>query len=248
MNSQTQGPVPRSELYQRPVFDGFPYLVSRVYPALYHIIVLPRDRTEEELLFLAERQVTANRLETFLALGHRQGMNYGCDGVGSPASHLPRCTAFVCDKLQPAEAFPQTPELVSRIGRLHAYIEALQLKGYLVPDSRRWERPGAPEELARLSGFGPRGTPLGLEPCSVCGQPRGVCRREGTEGNIVTVSCLCDNHNRCARCGEGLDDHSLNAFYYDEGERRIYFTPGFCGLSHRCPGEGGARLPNGRQR
>jgi hypothetical protein len=92
------------------------------------------------------------------------------------------------------------------------------------------------------------GAPLGLEPCSVCGQLRGVCRRAGTEGNIVTVSCLCDNHNRCARCGEGLDDHSLNAFYYDEGERRIYFTPGFCGLSHRCPGEGGARLPNGRQR
>ena len=126
--------------------------------------------------------------------------------------------------------------------------EALHLKGFLIPDSRRWERPGTPEELAELTGFGPHGAPLGLEPCLVCSELRGVCRKEGTAGNIVTVYCLCDNHNRCARCGEPLDDHRLNVFYYDEGKRRIYHNPGFCGLGHRCRGEGGARLPNWRQR
>jgi hypothetical protein len=63
-----------------------------------------------------------------------------------------------------------------------------------------------------------------------------VCRRKGTDGGIVTVHCRCDNHNRCARCGETLADNRLSSFFYDEERREIWFTPGFCAFSHRCPG------------
>ncbi|MFC2168399.1 hypothetical protein ACFLRW_05380 [Acidobacteriota bacterium] len=52
-----------------PFFDGFPYLVTKIVPAMYHIILLPNDLTEDELIFLGRQQVTANRLKPALFSG-----------------------------------------------------------------------------------------------------------------------------------------------------------------------------------
>ena len=235
MSVETREPTPRSRLYGQPVFDGFPYLVSRVHPALYHLIVLPGDRAEEELQALAQRQAAANRLETFLALGSDGGIHYDGEGPGVAGRSLPRCSAFVCNRLLAAEAFPDTPELAARKESLRSYIEAQHLTGYLVGNPERWERPANSRELAELTGFGPRGAPLGLVPCPVCRELVGTCRRKGTAGGIVTAHCRCGNHNRCARCGEPLYDRRLNAFFYDQATLGIWFTPGFCAFSHRGP-------------
>ena len=48
------------------LFEGFPYLVTRVVPAMYHLILLPAAASELELVLLARTQWRANRLETCL--------------------------------------------------------------------------------------------------------------------------------------------------------------------------------------
>ena len=56
-----------------PLFDGFPYLVTRVSPGLYHIMLLPA-RVPHECQKLLIRQVEANRLDSCLVLGRRSGV------------------------------------------------------------------------------------------------------------------------------------------------------------------------------
>ncbi|MGH9317457.1 MAG: hypothetical protein ACRD1P_10145, partial [Thermoanaerobaculia bacterium] len=222
------------------LFDGFPYLVTRVVGALRHFIVLPGDRAEGELCRLAERQVEANRLETVLVLGTERAVYYSVDGTASPGTIPPRGNLPVCDKLQPAEDFPQTPELVNRIEGLHAFIEALDPKGFLVGDSTIGNRPATAEEMMRLAGRDARGIPRGLVQCLRCREYRGACLDEGPEqtGQVRTVHCPCENHNRCARCGDPLSDRRLNANFFDRLDGCIWHTPAFCGLDHRCPAQG----------
>ena len=44
------------------LFEGFPYLVTRVVPAMYHVMLVPADASELELVLLARTQWRANRL------------------------------------------------------------------------------------------------------------------------------------------------------------------------------------------
>jgi hypothetical protein len=60
-------------------------------------------------------------------------------------------------------------------------------------------------------------------------RPESELRRQ-----VMRVHCRCENHNRCARCGEQLAKRRLNANYYRESDRQIWHVPGFRGLSHRC--------------
>ena len=57
-------------LYPRlPLFEGFPYLITRVVPAMYHVTMVPAEASELELVLLARTQWRANRLETCLVTG-----------------------------------------------------------------------------------------------------------------------------------------------------------------------------------
>src|SRR6187401_3116205 len=49
-----------------PRFDGFPYISTRVIPALYHIILLPAGGVEAELVRLTRQQALANQLSSCL--------------------------------------------------------------------------------------------------------------------------------------------------------------------------------------
>ena len=46
----------------------FPYLVTRLAPCLYHIIVLPKLLLEEDQFYLAYNQFILNKLDTCLVL------------------------------------------------------------------------------------------------------------------------------------------------------------------------------------
>ncbi len=59
-----------------PIFEGFPYLVTRVVPAMYHGILLPADASELELVLLARTQWRANRLEVCLVIGEDRAWFY----------------------------------------------------------------------------------------------------------------------------------------------------------------------------
>lgn len=225
-------------LVQRlPLFDGCPYLITRLVGALRHITLLPADRSEKELRRLAKAQVAANRLETCLVLGPDRAIFYGIDASPSPVDAAPRGGAPVIGKLQPADDFAQTPELMARAERLRDFVDSLKQGGYLVGDSESTYRPATAEEVSRLSGRAADGAPLGLARCAACGEYRGECLGPAPNfaRSIARVYCRCENHNLCARCGNPLAGWRLNAHHFDRRDRNLWFLPAFSGLSHVCP-------------
>jgi hypothetical protein len=48
----------------------------------------------------------------------------------------------------------------------------------------------------------------------------------------VAATAFLREPQRCARCGEPLYTHRLNANYDDDHDRQIWHVPGFCGLAH----------------
>jgi hypothetical protein len=206
-----------------PHFDGFPYLVTRIVPALYHIILLPAGLPRTKYLDLLARQRQANRLTTSLALGDSTAW-YGGE--------------IVTGKLQSSEVFQPTPELIARRARLDRFVTSHNSGGYLFGDLTKGGRPATPEEREALAGCRSNGTPTGLDPCIQCGEWRGTCLDPNPRfaGMVMTVHCRCENHNLCALCGKRLADRRLNANYYDEDDGIVRHVPGFSGLGHRCRG------------
>ena len=70
--SHLRQPVPR--------FDGFPYISTRVIPALYHIILLPAGEVEAELFRLTRQQSLANQLSSCLVLASDRAIYCEPDG------------------------------------------------------------------------------------------------------------------------------------------------------------------------
>ncbi len=85
--------------------------------------------------------------------------------------------------------------------------------------------------------------PVGLVPCAECGGWRGECLDPNPpcHGKVLRVQCRCENHNRCARCGEPFAQFRLNANHYDAGLGVIVHVPGFCALTHACAAPEGRR-------
>lgn len=238
IHTQFQG---TKELNDRlPLFDGFPFLVTRVVGAFRHILLLPVDRSEAELQRLAELQTAANRLDSCLVLGPNRAIYYYLDGRSSGVSDMtPRGGLLVTGKLRTPEDFHQTPEFLSRTRRLEEFIDALDGEGYVLGDSEATYRAATPEELACLAGRDSSGVPRGLVQCATCGEYRGICL--GTAPAyidpaewVTTVYCRCENHNLCARCSEPLAEWRLNANYLDRRDLDVWHLPAFCGFNHQC--------------
>lgn len=226
------------EVFDRrlPLFDGFPYLVTRMAGPLCHVMLLPADRSEEELRRLVRLQVLANRLEACLVLDADRAIVFDTDGAPSRIAAAPRGGLPVAERLRPAEDFSPTPELLARAERLRLFVESFKQGGYLVGSPQSGYRPATTEEISRLSGHGADGVPPGLVCCGGCGEYRGECLGLAPHSaqSIARVYCRCENHNRCARCGNPLSDWRLRAHHFNRGDRKIWFTPGFCGMSHAC--------------
>lgn len=221
-----------------PVFDGYPYLVTALVGGLYHFIVLPGDLGRAELLGLARRQHSANRLRTCLAVGPDEAVY--ASGDGETLAEVPQCSHPISDRLLGPEGFPVTVELRDRQQRLLAFIADSQARGeggYLIDRMRG--RAATAEDLVRLSGTDPHGVPVGLVRCAICAAYRGECLPSSHQpGLVVRVFCRCENHNRCARCLHHLYEQRLEASYYDERQASVLHVAAFCGLSHVCPRRG----------
>lgn len=222
----------------RPVFDGYPYLVTALVGGLYHFIVLPGDLGRAELVSLARRQHSANRLRTYVAVGRDAAVCVSDDG--KTAARVPRCSDPISDRLLGPEEFPVTEELRDRQQRLRAFMadsKARSAGGFLVDQMRG--RTATAEDLMRLSGTDPHGIPVGLVRCAVCASYRGECIPSSEQPELVVrVFCRCENHNRCARCLEPLHEQRLEAAYYDESQASVLHVAAFCGLNHVCPPTG----------
>jgi hypothetical protein len=219
------------------VFDGFPYLVTRIVPALHHLTVLPTALGVPTLLELAKAQIAANNLETCVALDGGCAVYFGVDGSVSPPKEPPRGGAVIAGRLALPIAIPTSVDLRARERRLAEFIENNRGPGgHILGDLTKGGRAATSRELQAVDGVNDDGSPRGLAQCETCADWRGVCLdpSEQFRGKIMTVHCHCANHNRCARCGANLYERRLNANYYERADGQIWHVPGFCGLSHEC--------------
>ena len=221
-------------------FDGYPYLITRIgHTALRSVALVPNDWSRERLLELTHRQATANQLETCLCLGPTDTIFVTPDGMIT-ASDFGPAGVPVPDGLALAEAIPETAELAARRERLAAYKESLTPKGFLVGDGLEGGRPATREDITRLSPRDTQGIPAGLDRCATCAGLRGDYLATEGEGNgdltprVIRVHCGCENHNRCARCGEPLANSRLSAYGFNEGDGKAWYLAAYTALSHRC--------------
>lgn len=217
-------------------FDGYPYLVTRVVPGMYHLTIVPWGAPRSLYLQTASFQYQANRLRLCMVLGPADAWYVGPKGVERTPREAPIGGVIVTDRLEPVIAFDPTPDLMARRARLARYIAAKQQTGYLHGDLTKGGRPATPAELRELAGFQPDGVPVGLERCPTCFEYRGMCLDPNPEfkGMVMDVHCRCQNFNRCARCRELLAERKLNANQYNEQDGMIWHLPGFSGFNHRC--------------
>lgn len=222
-----------SDLLSAGIFDGFPYLATKVEGPLRHLMLLPEDWEAGELLDLAIAQEAANRLPTCLALSANQCFLID-DGEVLETAMPPIAGMAVSGRLRPPVEF-EIPE--HRVRRLEDFIEQKRRRGgFLLSERNHGGQPVTSEDWDRLSGLRPDGVPTGVHRCPICEDWRGeaLYGQDLDECYVVTVSCLCKNHNRCAACGESLSDRRLRGNEYDPATGKILYNPGFAGLSHRC--------------
>lgn len=221
------------------LFEGFPYLVTRVVPAMYHIIVVPDDLGDADLVDLTRRQARANALPTRLVRAADSALYVAPDGPEYLAEP-PRGGVIIADRLRPYRPFPETQTLVARRSALARHIEAVTPRAsYMLGDVTKGGRPATLEETVLLAGRQPNGVPRGLIRCARCGEWRGRCLDPTPRfaGQVMDVHCRCANDNRCAACSGLLHERKLNANVYNEVDGQVWHTPGFSGFGHTCAGE-----------
>lgn len=231
--------IAHADLLQRlPLFDGFPYVSTRVVGALYHIILLPAGGHEVELVRLAQHQAQANQLPSCLVLASDRAIYYNPEGGSGDSHEPPRGGNLIAGSLAPAiDGDDSSKTFRTRQNRLAKIIDRTRRQGgHIFGDLTKGGRAATEEERQYLAGVLSDGTPRGLNRCKACGDWKGACldSSEQFAGQVMTVHCYCDNHNRCARCNERLYERRLNANYYDPADRGIWHVPGFSGLSHLC--------------
>jgi hypothetical protein len=227
----TQEPADKATLY-----DGLPYLVTRVVNSLHHILLLPRSWDIEHLIAFAEKQVRANKLPTRLTLGENLCIYFLEDGTACQSSNVPRSASITSGKLAPAEPIPDSAELAIRRMKL-ILMEEAQCKEenvYILGDLTKGGHLPTPDEEEHLAGTHAGNVPKGFWPCPRCGEWRGECFDTLLRELIVRVHCMCENDNLCAACGGRLHLRKLNANHFDPADGKIWHTPAFSGFHHRC--------------
>ena len=213
----------------------YPYLITRVVPAMYHIIILPKGQ-QAELVEIARTQVSFNKLESCLVLGAKEAVYLYPEGTEARSSDVPFGGTLIHNRLKPCKVFSEDQDLRERKESLEKHIGSLKQGGYSLGDLTKGGRKPTPREADNLRGNQENGIPKGLVLCPRCGEWRGTCLNliQDLGEYIVRVNCLCQNDNRCAGCGDLLYERKLNANHYDTRDGKVWHVPGFCGLGHIC--------------
>jgi hypothetical protein len=215
--------------------------VTRIgHSALRHLAVLPATWSRERLVELARRQAAANRLDTCLALGPGDAVYVSADGREWATTYVPTGLPVV-DRLRLATDLPRTAPMAARRTALRAYADAVKGPGYIVGDGLEGGRPATHEDLSRLTGVAGGDPHPGLARCARCHDLAGDYLATTGQGNgdptprVIRVHCRCENHNRCARCGEPLADRRLSAYHFIESTGTVCYVAAYSAFSHRCP-------------
>lgn len=218
------------------IFDSYPYLITRIVPALYHIILVPRGLNREIAIEIGSYQAQMNDLSTCLVFSAADCVYYRPDGIRDLSHCPPRGGNIMSGALKSCFNPLQDPNLACREMALADFKKTHCGKGYICGDLSKGGKPATPEELLNLRGRQANGAPIGLTKCPNCGDWRGQCLDPAPEfeGLIMEVHCFCDNRNRCAACGELLAERKLNGNNYEPTDDGIWHWPGFKAFSHRC--------------
>lgn len=88
-------------------FEGFPYLVTPIVSALYHIILLPDELGRRDLEDVTRSQVGANRLKACLILGEGEPIYFKIDGTETRAALVPEASFYCANRLRKPVDYPQ---------------------------------------------------------------------------------------------------------------------------------------------
>ena len=221
-----------------PSFDGYPYIVIRITAALYHINLLSKKHGDSKCYFrIAQAQADANKLDVCLIRDSSKAVYFKSNHKPCVSEHIPWASVYTSGRLRLSMDQLADADMLLRERALDDFIRQNTVKGgALLGDLTKGGRKATQYEQINLRGIQENGTPKGLELCLVCGEYRGNCIDQNPHlpGLVVRVSCWCENDNFCAYCGERLHNRKLNANYYNLKDGKIWHTPAFCGLNHRC--------------
>ena len=134
----------------------YPYLITRVSPAFYHVIVLSHGSTEA-LIEIALSQESCNDLPTCLVLS-KHTAKYFANGKEYAQEPFPAGSTLITERLKPCfdvqESLEKDPSYAIRQGILADFIDR-QSKDVMFGDLTRGARPATAEELTHLSGVNP---------------------------------------------------------------------------------------------
>ena len=135
---------------KRQLFDGFPYFVTRIVPALYDVILLPTEMNEASLIAYSEHQACSNKLDACLVLSENRGLWFTPEGGKSFSSHTPWGGILMTGGLKTCREFYTSAELEERASRLDVIVgEARRRGGYIHGDPRHGGRPATEQELEK---------------------------------------------------------------------------------------------------
>jgi len=218
-------------------FSSFPYLSTRVFPALYNINLLPSSLSESDLLEHARHQVAANKLNACLVLGWNRGLWF--DGAGQETwnAFIPNGGHIVNGRLKSHYNFSTDPGIVIRNQLLNEHSKkSMHGGGYLVGDPENCVRDANNTDV-HLGDIHDGVIPKGLAQCETCGELKGECFYSASNcyGNKVwKVRCKCENDNFCAACGNPLFSHKLDSCYFNADTNGILHVAGYLALNHDC--------------
>jgi hypothetical protein len=225
-------------------FDGFPYLVTRVAPSIFHVALLPADLGLDNLKEVARWQVAANQFDCCLVLSVDSCIYLEKYHAERESNAIPVGGTNVTGWLLLCRPFSSSEDAQRR---LQTYIDRTGLRGVPMGDPNKNGRRATLDELKRLAGRQPNGVPVGLERCNTCGEWYGECLDTDRHlaGMVMRVRCGCQNDTLCARCGRPFTDRRVNANYYHEAGGAINHVPGFAAFSHTCPASTGGEIVHG---
>lgn len=218
----------------------YPYLVTRIVPGLYHLMIIP-GVSNDPLIKIATVQQMLNDLPTCLVSGDNLSL-FIDNEIGKLSKEAPSGGFVVADKLIPcfdvSECIEEDPTFMPRVEALRVFTESQKKEGFMSGDLTKGGRPATTDERDKLGGPNPKyeGVPNGLARCTDCNEFRGVCLDPSPnfKGQLMTVHCRCENKNKCARCLESLSSRKLGANYYNVEDGQIWHCPAFVAFSHVC--------------
>jgi len=151
-----------SAIRNLPVFKGFPYLLTRIVPAVYHIILLPDSFKFPKMINIAKEQLHFNKLDTCLVLDQQYCVYLSPNDAPRESNSIPSGGTTFSRLLKPCIEMTETSDILQRQIQLDNYIKLHNKEGYFFGDLSKGGRLATKKELIQLKGFQSNGIPSGL--------------------------------------------------------------------------------------